>query len=272
VGRARVALALLLAACTTPRPRLASLETATGAPGSAAILLAPRPPAPYRLDRVVVALDGSILTAEPAPAARVLARFPWLPPGDHTLSVLFVVSRRCSPLGDARETVELSESDTFALDGRAAAVEVRLVGPPNPPAEEGSLRVLFRRRGTAASRFIAGAPPSAEDIACLRLPEPARALCRMHTRMAAARRARDVVRLLCLADKRQALAEIAADLVDLGPSTDAATEHVRARALRQVEALSREARQCRGLDMAYVGSSQATRVARACEGPDPFAL
>jgi len=266
-------LTLALAACGSPRPdAFAPLSAAVGRPGSAAVLLGPAPPSPHRLDRIAIALDGALLTDDRrASPPRVLARYPSLPRGEHTLSVRVVVSRPCALLGAARETVELRASRTFVLDGRAAAIEVRVLEDPTLAPEEGNLRVLFRQHGTVADPLpVESRPPPIEDFACCPLAEPARSLCRVHARMAEARRLRDIVWLVCLGEKRQALAEIAADLVELGPSADAASTAARARAQERVEALMQEARDCRGLDMAWVGGSQSQRVAVACEGPDPF--
>jgi hypothetical protein len=168
--------------------------------------------------------------------------------------------------------MELRWSETFGLDGRPAALELRVVDSA-PLAGDGDvappLTVAFSGRGIVRNDFIA-ARGTVDDSACLHLGEPARALCRVTARMSQARLERDVVWLACLDEKRRALAEIAADLVELGDATAPEVERARAELLQRVDALTQDTLQCLGLDLAYYPPPVTGRITELCEGPDPF--
>lgn len=270
VARWAVVCFVLAGACALGPRRLDPLGP-PGAPRSMRVMLAPGPGWPYRVEKVVVAVDGMLVYQSFAPGQRPpprrLAAIDGVAPGIHTVTAELQWSAPCALFGGERELLQVRASSSFDVGTEPAVVEIR----PRLGGAEAPLRLgIFLRGGIQEDDLAAGwpLPPRFDDAACDPLAQPDRAVCQVGLRIEAARQARDIIWLTCLNDKQIQLHVLQRNLADAGETAHGVA--LRPVAERRAEELAREAEECVGYDIAFLGPPDELRVLRACDGPDPF--
>lgn len=175
-------------------------------PGTTTVMLANRVEPPFRLERVVLDVDGQRMPLSAVPPAgageATLARVR-LPPGQHTLQVL--ASAAGPGGGDGATVATLRTAQAFHVGDAPARVSVHL-----STRDEGGSRQLdaaFRMLGGELAAPLGQLAPSAPgDDRCKTLPPPRRAVCRAETLVGRARERKDLAVIGCalepLADMR----------------------------------------------------------------------
>jgi hypothetical protein len=231
---------LLFSGCgpaNSSRPRLA---TADVRPGHLRIGIADRLSWPYRLERVLVVLDGELVLEledgiEPDRAAVELP----IVAGVHTIGVQ-VVAALPSGSRDQECLVRLRTTHSFGAGYEPMSILlVPFLGDQTAGfAERLELEIRF-----AGTRPIAEVEQiqSPADAACDELAPIERRLCLAEARAAEARRQRDVIALACLQEKLEQMRELAA-------TTDPDRE-------RRIDLLWHELENCAGCPSYTFGSA-----------------
>jgi hypothetical protein len=213
---------------------------------------------PYRLDQVLVVMDGEPILrfedrADPSPTAVDLQ----LPAGVHTIAVQVIAALPSGSIG--REClVRLRTSHSFGAGHEPMSILlVPHLGQQTAGFAE-RLQLEIRFRGTRPIAEVEHLPRPA-DRACADTSGVERRLCLAADRVAEARRQRDVIALACRQEKLERMREIAA------AGAEAAAE--------EIERLWLELENCAGCPK-YEFGSRTERMAHSegCgEIADPFA-
>jgi hypothetical protein len=228
-------LAGLAASCTSKPAEPPAVEA-----GTTTVLLANRVDPPFRLERVVLDVDGQRMPlstvppagAEPATLARLR-----LAPGEHTLQVL--ASAAGPGGGDGATIATLRTAQSFQIGEAPARVSVRLSmasasasagasagagnGAPRDEAGARQLDVAFQMHGGELATPV-GQLGAAGDDRCKRLEPARRAVCRAETFVARARERRDLAVLGCSLDALATMRTLAAALEDARRAGDPAPD------------------------------------------------
>lgn len=204
-----VVAALLLTGCgasPTPVPRA---RTADVRPGHIRVAIADRLTWPYSLERVLVVLDGEpVLHLEGgSDPDRATVEIP-LVAGVHTIAVQLVAAL---PSGSRDEEclVRLRTAHSFGAGHEPMAILlVPFLGDQTAGFAE-RLELEIRFAGTRPIAEVDQIPPPAEE-ACAHLSPIEQRICLAETRVAEARRQRDVIALACQTDKLGQMRAIAA--------------------------------------------------------------
>ena len=110
---------LLLAGCAFPAARPARTVASTTIPGELTIDLRTDTPWPYRLERIVVAVDGEVLWRRSGHKPRTdetLARVRVQPHVAHVLAVMVDAVAPCGLAGDEDRRLRIRSTTVFAVD------------------------------------------------------------------------------------------------------------------------------------------------------------
>jgi hypothetical protein len=160
--------ALVLCACNGSSEG-ARAPAAAGDTNSLSVAFTPRLEGPYELERVAVAIDGTLHYAkqkpgdDPVEVARLR-----LPPGEHTISLLATASYPCG-LDGHRGAASARAAEVIRVSGDPITVDVTVfTGSPTKTFDQ-RLAVDVRVRGASV---VASPPRSvATETACPAMPE-----------------------------------------------------------------------------------------------------
>jgi len=215
---------------------------------------------PFRLSRVAVAADGTVLQRRSFVTDRAPLDAITLPvvPGEHTVQFIAETRVQVTPAGPDC-AVTLRTACSFVA-GESAPVELEAdlyLRDRERPFDE-QLRVRTEVRGALPDPWIARAP--ADEARCAALAPLERAICRVEANLAVARRGRDIIRLVCNQAKLEQMVALGrlrdeararlAGQTDGG--VDPAREADRVRVAEQrATALGFEADRCVGEELAF---------------------
>lgn len=214
----RLALALFLGCVPAASPSATS-----GPPGTITVDVRSRLAWPFALEGSKASLDGALMSSSATSAEE----------GMHTLSVMAVVSLRCSALSDHHATLRVFANNTFTLLEQPALVGVDVYATSDVTAPpEDRLRLRFTLRGAREGGSVYWPPPAA----CRGVLTIPAAICAVESLVEKARKNRDIIMLNCAYDKLKRLRE----------TYDEAT----------AKKLEQEAYQCVGEEIQYVETTR----------------
>jgi hypothetical protein len=208
-------------------------------PGTTTVLLENHVAPPYKLERVLLTVDGqraALSTVPPSGAPASVAMRVRLAPGEHMLQIVASATRGDAATGD-RQVTTIDTSQQFQVGPAPALVSVDMGR---------DLQAEFRMEGgQLAPRIGQPAPPPTEDQRCGKLALVPAAMCHVETVAFNARRDKDMVKLACASEKLSAMRTLATAIDDARESGGAfdAREVVRA-AEQRVVALARDVDAC----------------------------
>jgi len=180
-------------------------------PGTTTVVLTNRVEPPYKLERVVVDVDGQrmpLSTVPPAGTSETLLARLHLPPGEHTLQVL---ASAAGPGGDKATVATLRTAQGFQVGDAPAKMKMQLTTKQD--GESRQLDVAFGMQGgqlAAPIGQLALAVP--DDDRCKRLAAPRRAVCRAETLVGRARERKDLAVLGCALEPLASMRSLSAAL------------------------------------------------------------
>jgi hypothetical protein len=203
------AVALLLASCGSSRSTAPRARTAEVRPGHARVSIADRISWPYRLDRVLVVMDGvPVLRLEDGDESdRAAVELP-LVAGVHTIAVQIVAALPSGSLG-SECLVRLRTAHSFgAGHDPISIVLVPFLGDQTAGFAE-RLELEIRFEGTRPIAEVEDIRSPA-DAHCAELPRVDRLICLAEALVAEARRQRDVIAVVCQSEKLELMHRAAA--------------------------------------------------------------
>jgi hypothetical protein len=221
--------------------------------GTTEVLFEDHLPAPLRISRVAVTIDGELVYSkigEIAPRTPIFrAR---IPEGDHAVDVLVQIESPCGVIADRHDTLVIKETRPFAVGPRGGLVHVDAFARSPWLELDRRLALAFAFRGvtTGEAHFVYAWSDEAKEL-CGEKSRTDAARCVVERLLDRSRERRDVVSAICHREKLDAI-----DAAIAGGGGDG----VEAR----VEALAREADRCLGADPGWIGAQQVTWDARQC--------
>lgn len=192
--------ALSLTCCAPARSARTRLAIADVRPGNVRLGIDDRLSWPYRLEEVLVVMDGEpVLRLDDGIDPDLAAVELPLPAGVHTIAVQVVAALPSGSRGEScRVRLRTSHSFGAGYDPMSILLVPFLGDATAGFAERLELEIRFAgTRPIAAVEHIA----SPDDVACVDLPPIENRLCLAEARVAEARRQRDVIALACRHEK-----------------------------------------------------------------------
>ncbi|MCA9590760.1 MAG: hypothetical protein KC657_35920 [Myxococcales bacterium] len=221
----------LLVGCA--RPSVVAAPPAVAASGETVILVEDHLPAPFEIERIVLAVDGEEVYVRDDDRGLKLSRNvafrQRVEVGEHSVSLHMRVRTPCGLGSQPRLLHELRGARSFTVGSRGGTLTIDVFSGGPLLAEEGP-RVDYRASGSVRE----GGTLHYRFPECQGESPVARALCTADRMMLRAREVRDLVWLACLRDRRRAIASLTDD--------DATRD-------RRAADLELELHECRGLDV-----------------------
>lgn len=220
---------------------------------------------PYRLERLLVAMDGAVLrnrTYAPDEEPEEIALPIEGAPGSHFMQMLAVVQVAQTALGPECG-LEVRRSEPFVLSesrSTTLSADLHLRGVQQPFEDRVALEVTV-------------SPPATDhrwpdDPRCRELAGAEQSICHVEANIAQAKRDRDVIKVICHKDKLDRMTALARARDEVPADLDEHGLRARARLIdAQITSLEREADQCGGGPPIFLGGTQVT--ARSCAAALP---